>query len=102
MKKFEIITEADARVLERGETVMLARHGHVTPLARDTLRERRVLVVREGMSSPDDATLAPKADIKVVAIASDHTGVAMRNTIVAFLRGRGVAVLDLGTDGGEP
>ena len=55
MKRFDIITEADARVLARGETVMLARRGHVTPLAQDTLRERRVTVVREGSASPDDA-----------------------------------------------
>ena len=39
MKKFEIITEADARVLLPGDTVMLARRGHITPLAQDTLRE---------------------------------------------------------------
>ena len=48
MQKFDIITEADARVLPRGETVMLARGGHVTPLAADTLKERRVTVVDEG------------------------------------------------------
>ena len=48
MKRFEIITEADARVLPRGETVMLARGGHITPLAQDTLKERRITVVREG------------------------------------------------------
>ena len=46
MKKFDIITEADARVLPRGESVVLARGGHVTPLAADTLKERRVRIVR--------------------------------------------------------
>ena len=51
MKKFEIITESDARVLAPGETVMLARGGHVTPLAQDTLKERRVTVVHEGRAS---------------------------------------------------
>ena len=45
MKTFTIITEADARVLERGSTVALAPGGHVTPLAQDTLRERRITVV---------------------------------------------------------
>src|SRR5205809_961863 len=53
MKRFEIITETDARVLERGETVMLARGGHVTPLAADTLRERRVTLVHEGRAAAD-------------------------------------------------
>ena len=59
---FDIITEADARALPRGEPVTLARGGHVTPLAEDTLRERRITVVREDAVSPDDAALAPKAD----------------------------------------
>jgi ribose 5-phosphate isomerase B len=102
MKKFEIITEADARVLARGETVELARGGHITPLAADTLRERRVTVVRDGQASAEDASLAPRADIRTVAIASDHGGVKLRKGLVAFLRGRGLAVQDLGTDGPDP
>ena len=102
MKTFEMITESDARALAPGETVMLARGGHITPLAQDTLRERRVTVVREGRTAPDDATLAPAADIRRVAIASDHTGVKLRREITAFLRGRGLAVDDLGTDGTDP
>lgn len=102
MKKFEIITESDARVLAPGETVMLARNGHITPLADDTLRERRVTVVHEGRASADDTALAPPSDIRKVAVASDHTGVKLRREIVGFLRGRGLAVTDLGTDGSEP
>ena len=102
MKTFEMITESDARALAPGETVMLARGGHITPLAQDTLRERRVTVVREGRTAPDDATLAPPADIRRVAIASDHTGVTLRRDLTAFLRGRGLAVDDLGTDGTDP
>jgi ribose 5-phosphate isomerase B len=102
MKQFDIITEADARVLPRGETVMLSRGGHITPLAQDTLKERRVTVVHEGRASADDASLAPKADIRTVAIASDHTGITLRRQLVTFLRGRGIAVQDLGTDSTDP
>lgn len=102
MKRFDIITESDARVLSRGETVMLARGGHVTPLAQDTLKERRVTIVHEGRVSADEAALAPRADIRSVAIASDHTGLALRRALVTFLRGRGLAVQDLGTEGPEP
>jgi ribose 5-phosphate isomerase B len=102
MQKFDIITEADARVLPRGGTVMLARGGHVTPLAADTLKERRVTVVEDGKTSADDASLVPRADVRTVAIASDHTGIAMRRVLVTFLRGRGLAVQDLGTEGTEP
>jgi len=102
MQKFDLITEADARVLPRGETVMLARRGHITPLAVDTLQDRRVTVVHEGRGAADEASLVPRADIRSIAIASDHTGVALRRAVAAFLRGRGLAVQDLGTDGSEP
>jgi ribose 5-phosphate isomerase B len=102
MKRFEIITETDARVLERGESVMLARGGHITPLAQDTLNERRVTVVLEGRVSSADASLVPRADIRTVAIASDHTGITLRKALIVFLRGRGLSVHDLGTDGPDP
>jgi ribose 5-phosphate isomerase B len=102
MKRFEIITEADARLLQRGDTVELAKGGIITPLALDTLRDRRVTLVREGRTSAEEASLAPKADIRSVAIASDHTGIAMRRMLVAHLRGRGLAVNDLGTDSTDP
>src|SRR6185295_9590935 len=84
-----------------GETVMLARRGHITPLAQDTLKERRIVVVSEDTVSEDAASLAPAADIKVVAIASDHTGVALRKSLLSFLRGRGLSVNDLGRDGSD-
>ncbi len=96
-----MITEADARVLARGDTVVLARNGHVTPLAQDTLNERRVTVVREGRVSADESSLAPPAEMRSIAIASDHTGVALRRLLVTFLRGRGVSVQDLGVEGPE-
>lgn len=102
MKTFDIITEADARVLERGTSVALARGGHITPLARDTLRERRITVTEEGRASAEELSLAPRADIRSVAIGSDHSGVALRRGLVTFLRGRGLAVQELGPDGAEP
>jgi ribose 5-phosphate isomerase B len=99
-RKFDIITEIDARQIERGATVELAKGGHVTPLAADTLRERRVTVVPQGSVDPAlPPDLAPKADIRRVAIASDHTGGAMRKAIVQHLRGRAIDVNDLGVDG---
>ncbi len=102
MRRFDIITEADARVIPHGETIELSRGGHMTPLAQDTLRERRIIVVQEGRVSADDLTLAPVAEIRSIAIASDHTGVALRRTLTAYLRSRGLAVHDLGTDGTDP
>jgi ribose 5-phosphate isomerase B len=37
-----------------------------------------------------------------VALAGDHTSVALKKAIVAHLRGRGIAAHDLGTDSSEP
>jgi ribose 5-phosphate isomerase B len=99
MQRFDIITEADARVLARGATVMLARGGHITPLAADTLKDRRVQVLLEGGTSPEESSLAPR-DIRSIAIGSDHTGVALRRKLVTFLRGRGLTIQDLGGEEG--
>ena len=101
MKRFQMITEVDARALEHGTTVLLASGGHVTPLALDTLKERRISIVREGFD-PDAGQLAPVADVRQVALASDHTGRALKRALLLHLRGRGLAVHDLGTDGSEP
>jgi ribose 5-phosphate isomerase B len=96
---FQIITEADARQIERGATVELAKGGHVTPLAADTLRERRVTVVPAGSVDPTiPADLAPKAEVRRVAIAGDHTSGALRKAIVQHLRGKAIDVNDLGVD----
>lgn len=97
MKRFQMITEADARVLEYGSTVTLLPGGQITPLALDTLRARRIAVVR-GDVDADAAALAPAADVKRVVIGSDHTGVSLKATIRQHLRGRGLAVDDVGTD----
>jgi ribose 5-phosphate isomerase B len=101
MKRFQMITEADARVLEYGSTVVLVAGGHVTPLAQDTLRTRRVTIVREG-ADVDAASLAPAAAIRTIAIAGDHTSLALKKAILQHLRGRGIAVHDLGTDNTDP
>ena len=103
MKRFEIITEADARLLDIGATVELTAGGHVTPLARDTILSRRVTVIPAGTSDSSlPADLVPVADIRRIAIGSDHTGLAMKRALVAHLRGRGLAVLDVGTDWTDP
>ena len=97
MRTFTIITEADARVLERGSTVTLAPGGHITPLAHDTLRERRVTVV-SSVVDPEAASFAPVADVRRVAVGGDHTSVALKNRVRDTLRSRGLAVADVGTD----
>jgi ribose 5-phosphate isomerase B len=103
MKRFDIIIEADARLLDIGATVELTAGGHVTPLARDTLLSRRVTVIPAGTSDSSlPADLVPVADVRRIAIGCDHTGLAIKRALVAHLRGRGLAVLDVGTDKTEP
>ena len=103
MKRFDIITEADARVIDIGASVELAKGGHITPLAKDTLAARRVTVLPVGAADPSlPADLAPVADIRRVAIGNDHTGIATKKALVQHLRGRGLAVTDLGTDTTDP
>ena len=101
MKRFQMITEADARVLEYGSTVMLVAGGHVTPLAADTLKARRIALVREG-TDVDAGMLAPRSDIHTVVIGGDHTSLKLKDAIIAHLRGRGLAVHDLGTNTSDP
>ena len=96
-----MITEADARVLEPGSTVVLVAGGHITPLAQDTLNSRRVAVVSEHVDG-DTAALVPRADVRTVAIAGDHTSLTLKRAIVGHLRARGVAAHDLGTTTTDP
>ena len=100
MKRFQMITEADARVLDYGATVVLVAGGHITPLAHDTLKARRIAIVREGVDV-DATALAPPAEIRTVALAGDHTSVALKQAIVDHLRRRGLAAHDLGTNAGD-
>jgi ribose 5-phosphate isomerase B len=101
--RFKLIAEADALRLAPGTTVELEAGGHVTPLARDTLRERRITIVPAGALDAElPADLAPAAVVKRVAIGSDHSGVALKAALVAHLRQQGKAVADLGTQGPDP
>jgi len=101
MKSLDTITESDARTLDVGSSVTLKPGGHVTPLAADTLKTRRITV----LSAVADASLdglAPVADIKSIAIGSDHSGVALKAKLRDHLRQRGLSVLDVGTEGSDP
>jgi ribose 5-phosphate isomerase B len=80
---------------------MLAPGGHITPLALDTLRARRVTVVRDVIDG-ELAALLPPAEIRRVAIGSDHSGVALKAALRDDLRGRGLSVEDVGTHGSDP
>ena len=101
MTRYDMITESIARTLDRGSSVTLAAGGHITPLADDTLRERRIIVVREGAHG-DTEGLAPVSPIRRVALGSDHTGLALRRVLRDHLRGQGIAVQEVGLDTPDP
>lgn len=98
MKTFDIITETDARSLEIGSSVTLKTGGHVTPLAADTLKARRITVHR-GVAEASLDGLAPATPVRALAIGSDHSGVALKAVLRDYLRRQGLSVLDVGTDG---
>ena len=100
MKAFDIITETDARTLEIGSSVTLKPGGHVTPLAADTLKARRI-TVHSGVAEASLDGLAPVAPVRALAIGSDHGGVALKAALREYLRQKGLSVLDVGTDGPE-
>ena len=101
MKAFDIITETDARGLEIGSSVTLRPGGHVTPLAADTLKARRVTVHR-GVADASLDGLARATPVRALAIGSDHSGVALKAALRDYLRQKGLSVLDVGTDGPDP
>lgn len=103
VRSFELISETEARTIEPGSTVELATGGHVTPLAWDTLRARRVTVVAKGsIDAALPADLAPVSPAIRIAIGSDHTGVALKSALIDHLRKQGKSVNDVGTDTDAP
>jgi ribose 5-phosphate isomerase B len=98
-KPFNFIGETEAQRIDVGSTVELEPGGHVTPLAQDTLRARRVTVVRAGSLDPTlPPDLAPAAVVARIAIGADHTGVALKSALIDHLRKVGKAVADHGTN----
>jgi ribose 5-phosphate isomerase B len=102
IRRFDFITEAEARLIEPGSTVELEGAGRVTALALETLASRGVTVVLSDLSTAAlPADLAPPA-IGRVAIGSDHGGVALKAALVHYLRSLGAVVTDCGTHSTSP
>ena len=102
-RRFDVVTEADAREIEPGSTIEVDARGRVTPLALETLAGRKVTVIeRDAPGSAVPADLAPVAVVGSIAIGSDHGGLGLKAALVAHLRGMGKAVEDVGTYGTAP
>ncbi len=81
-----------------GETsVTVPRDAILTPLARDTARERGITVLfGETAGKPTGET--PAAVARVVCIGSDHGGFEYKEALVPLLSELGWKVVDVGTD----
>ena len=100
MKTFDIITEADARRSIVGATVELAKGGHVTPLAKDTLAARRVTVIPAGSPTPRCRPIWRRRPTSGGWRSATTTpGIALKNgDPAAPARARASPCIDLGTD----
>jgi ribose 5-phosphate isomerase B len=98
-----LITAADLeRVAQNGE-VAVTEDTLITPLAREEA-ERRGIVFRitpdAGPADPSRAASAERS-ARVVAIAADHGGFALKQQLKEYLADWGYKVLDLGTSSAE-
>lgn len=81
-----------------GETsVTVPRDAILTPLARDTARERGITILFGEMPSSLES-VPSSAAARVVCIGSDHGGYAYKEELAPFLEGLGWKVVDVGTD----
>ena len=95
----KLITEAlvlDA--VAAGETSITIPPGAIlTPLARDTARERGISVVVGDTAGQATGAAHPSIE-RVIAVGSDHGGFAFKQELVPFLAASGWKVVDVGTD----
>ncbi|MFL6230736.1 MAG: RpiB/LacA/LacB family sugar-phosphate isomerase [Pyrinomonadaceae bacterium] len=86
-----IITEADVHGLAEGARLRIAEGAHLTPLAADIVRERRIELVRRRPRRGAGAQ-------KTVAVGSDHGGYKMKEELKTLLHELGHHARDFGTD----
>lgn len=100
MSRRTLIRETDVLAAARAgsDTLVVPPGAVVTPLARDTARERGVRLV-----APDPGSGRPDAPApRVIAVGSDHGGFALKSELIPLLRELGWAVADVGTGSTAP
>ncbi|GMQ82313.1 MAG: hypothetical protein BMS9Abin05_1761 [Rhodothermia bacterium] len=81
-----------------GETsITVPRDAILSPLARDTARERGITILFGDVPS-SLATTTPAAAAHVIAIGSDHSGFHYKESLTPFLKELDWKVVDVGTD----
>ncbi len=99
------LTEADVLAVPSGGQLSVPAGMLVTPLARDTARDRRVELVEEPGAVAQQQSPAPartgSIPVQTVALGADHGGFAMKEDLKAYLDELGYAVTDCGTHSTE-
>ncbi|MFL6285879.1 MAG: ribose 5-phosphate isomerase B [Pyrinomonadaceae bacterium] len=86
-----VITEDDVRSLPEGARLRVAESAHLTALAADIVRERRIELVRR---APRRGARAEK----IVAVGADHGGYPLKEELKKLLAELGHRVRDFGTN----
>lgn len=91
----KIITAADVEGLAPGSTLAVEPGALVTPMARDTARNRNIILAEPEPAAGHAAPASTTA--RVVALGADHGGYELKVMLEAYLAELGYEVLDVGT-----
>lgn len=103
-----LITEQDIiRLIKQGTGVLsVSRDVIITPLAMDRIRERKIEISYECADSAaagkSAAGKTAAVDLKRAVIGSDHTGVKLKETVIACLKEKSIQTIDAGTFNDSP
>ena len=95
------VTESDVLAVPAGGKLSVPTDAKITPLARDTARERRVELIQEPSAVREERSAARSTAARAVALGADHGGYAMKEDLKAYLGELGYEVLDCGTHSTE-
>ncbi len=97
-----LITEKTVAGVERGGKLNVPPGALVTPLARQAALERHITIVESPAADPSPLRPAPSGERRTVAIGADHGGVALKDTLKAYLEELGYTPTDCGTHSTDP
>ncbi len=92
-----VLTTRDLEDTPDGGEITIAPDTLITPLARDEVDRRRIIIRVDEASKPG----AHSHFGRVVALGADHGGFALKEDLKAYVREWGYTPLDLGTSSAE-
>jgi ribose 5-phosphate isomerase B len=95
------VTETDVLAVPIGGQLAVSSETLVTPLARDTARDRQVELVKEPTIAPQGVQTANSASGRTVALGADHGGYTLKEELKTYLGELGYSVMDCGTHSAE-